>query len=224
MARFDRLKVYNTIIEDGLVPLFYNRDKEKAKLIAKSLVNGGSRVLEFTNRGDFAIKVFPELLEDSANLFPNLIIGVGSVIDAPTAALYIAYGANFIVGPSMDEGISRLCNRRKIAYIPGCGSVNEVSRAEELGAEIVKIFPGSTVGGPEFVKALLGPMPWTKVMPTGGVTTDEENIKEWFKVGVACVGMGSNLINSKLVEEKKYNEISALTEKVLKIIKKVRGF
>jgi 2-dehydro-3-deoxyphosphogluconate aldolase/(4S)-4-hydroxy-2-oxoglutarate aldolase len=224
MARFDRLKVYNTIIEDGLVPLFYNRDKEKAKLIAKSLIEGGSRVLEFTNRGDFAIKVLSDLLEDSLNLFPNLIIGVGSVIDAPTAALYIAHGANFIVGPSLNEEISRLCNRRKIAYIPGCGSVNEVSRAEELGAEIVKVFPGSTVGGPEFVKALLGPMPWTKVMPTGGVTTDEENIKEWFKAGVACIGMGSNLVSSKLVEEGNYNEISAITERVLKIIKNIRGF
>ena len=224
MARFDRLKVYNTIIEDGLVPLFYNRDIEKAKSITKSLVDGGSRILEFTNRGDFAIKVFPDLLEYSANLFPDLIIGVGSVIDAPTAALYIAYGANFIVGPSLNEEVSRLCNRRKIAYIPGCGSINDITRAEELGAEIVKVFPGSTVGGPEFVKVLLGPMPWTKVMPTGGVTTDEENLREWFKAGVACVGMGSNLVSSKLVEEKKYDEISAMTEKVLKIIKKIKGF
>jgi len=223
MARFDRLNVYNSIIEDGLVPLFYNRDKEKAKLITKSLVEGGSRVLEFTNRGDFAIKVFPDLLEDSANLFPDLIIGVGSVIDAPTAALYIAYGANFIVGPSLNEEISRLCNRRKIAYIPGCGSVNEVSRAEELGAEIVKIFPGSTVGGPEFVKALLGPMPWTKVMPTGGVTLEESNISGWFKSGVVCIGMGSNLVSKELVESGDYDEITRRTKSILEIIKKVRS-
>lgn len=223
MARFDRLNVYNSIIEDGLVPLFYNRDKEKAKLITKSLVEGGSRVLEFTNRGDFAIKVFPDLLEDSANLFPDLIIGVGSVIDAPTAALYIAYGANFIVGPSLNEEISRLCNRRKIAYIPGCGSVNEVSRAEELGAEIVKIFPGSTVGGPEFVKALLGPMPWTKIMPTGGVTLEESNISGWFKSGVVCIGMGSNLVSKELVESGDYDEITRRTKSILEIIKKVRS-
>lgn len=223
MARFDRLKVYNTIIEGGLVPLFYNKDKEKAKLIAKSLVEGGSKVLEFTNRGDFAIKVFSDLLEDCSNLFPNLIIGVGSVIDAPTAALCIAHGANFIVGPSLNEEISRLCNRRKIAYIPGCGSVNEVSRAEELGAEIVKIFPGSTVGGPEFVKALLGPMPWTKIMPTGGVTLEESNISGWFKSGVVCIGMGSNLVSKELVESGDYDEITRRTKSILEIIKKVRS-
>jgi 2-dehydro-3-deoxyphosphogluconate aldolase/(4S)-4-hydroxy-2-oxoglutarate aldolase len=210
------------MIEDGLIPLFYNQDAEKTKKVAEALVKGGSRVLEFTNRGDLAIEVFSELIKYSIKEYPNLIVGVGSVIDAPTAALYIDYGANFIVGPSFDEKIARLCNKRKIAYIPGAATTTEISLAEEFGAEIVKIFPGSTLGGPDFVKNILGPMPWSKLMPTGGVTAEESNIEAWFNAGVACIGMGSKLISNKLVSEGKYEEIASLTSKVLKIIRNVR--
>ncbi len=222
MAQFNRLTVYNVMIEDGLIPLFYNQDAEKTKKVAEALVKGGSRVLEFTNRGDLAIEVFSELIKYSIKEYPNLIVGVGSVIDAPTAALYIDYGANFIVGPSFDEKIARLCNKRKIAYIPGAATTTEISLAEEFGAEIVKIFPGSTLGGPDFVKNILGPMPWSKLMPTGGVTAEESNIEAWFNAGVACIGMGSKLISNKLVSEGKYEEIASLTSKVLKIIRNVR--
>ncbi|MBA7508571.1 KHG/KDPG aldolase [subsurface metagenome] len=222
MAQFNRLTVYNVMIEDGLIPLFYNQDAEKTKKVAEALVKGGSRVLEFTNRGDLAIEVFSELIKYSIKEYPNLIVGVGSVIDAPTAALYIDYGANFIVGPSFDEKIARLCNKRKIAYIPGAATTTEISLAEEFGAEIVKIFPGSTLGGPDFVKNILGPMPWSKLMPTGGVTAEESNIEAWFNAGVACIGMGSKLVSNKLVSEGKYEEIASLTSKVLKIIRNVR--
>ncbi|TET15035.1 MAG: bifunctional 4-hydroxy-2-oxoglutarate aldolase/2-dehydro-3-deoxy-phosphogluconate aldolase [Actinobacteria bacterium] len=222
MAQFNRLTVYNVMIENGLIPLFYNQDAEKTKKVAEALVKGGSRVLEFTNRGDLAIEVFSELIKYSIKEYPNLIVGVGSVIDAPTAALYIDYGANFIVGPSFDEKIARLCNKRKIAYIPGAATTTEISLAEEFGAEIVKIFPGSTLGGPDFVKNILGPMPWSKLMPTGGVTAEESNIEAWFNAGVACIGMGSKLISNKLVSEGKYEEIASLTSKVLKIIRNVR--
>ena len=222
MAQFNRLTVYNVMVEDCLVPLFYNQDAEKTKKVAEALVKGGSRVLEFTNRGDLAIEVFSELIKYSIKEYPNLIVGVGSVIDAPTAALYIDYGANFIVGPSFDEKIARLCNKRKVAYIPGAATTTEISLAEEFGAEIVKIFPGSTLGGPGFVKNILGPMPWSKLMPTGGVTAEESNIEAWFNAGVACIGMGSKLISKKLVSEGKYEEIASLTSKVLKIIRNVR--
>lgn len=222
MAQFNRLTVYNVMIEHGLIPLFYNQDAEKTKKVAEALVKGGSRVLEFTNRGDLAIEVFSELIKYSIKEYPNLIVGVGSVIDAPTAAIYIDYGANFIVGPSFDEKIARLCNKRKIAYIPGAATTTEISLAEEFGAEIVKIFPGSTLGGPDFVKNILGPMPWSKLMPTGGVTAEESNIEAWFNAGVACIGMGSKLISNKLVSEGKYEEIASLTSKVLKIIRNVR--
>jgi len=222
MAQFDRITVYNVMLENGLVPLFYNKDIDKTKKVAEALVKGGSRVLEFTNRGDLAADVFSDLMKFSMKEYPELIIGVGSVIDAPTAALYIAKGANFIVGPSFNKEIALLCNKRKIAYIPGAATVNEISLAEEYGAEIVKIFPGSTIGGPAFVKNILGPMPWSKLMPTGGVTAEESNIKAWFEAGVVCIGMGSKLVSSKWVSEEKYDEIASLTSNVLNIIKNVR--
>jgi len=222
MAQFERIKVYNVMLEDGLIPLFYNKDIEKTKKVAQALATGGSRVLEFTNRGDLAVEVFSELIKFNIKEYPDLITGVGSVMDAPTAALYIGLGANFIVGPSFNKEIALLCNRRKVAYIPGAATVNEISTAEEYGAEIVKIFPGSTVGGPSFVKNILGPMPWSKLMPTGGVTTEESNIKAWFDAGVVCIGMGSNLVNSKSVSEGKFDEIAGLTSEVFKIIKNVR--
>lgn len=222
MAQFERLTVYNVILEDGLIPLFYNKDVEKTKKVTEALVKGGSRVLEFTNRGDLAVEVFSDLIKFCIKEYPDLIAGVGSVTDAPTATLYITNGANFIVGPSFNKEIALLCNKRKVAYIPGTGTATEISIAEEFGAEIVKIFPGSTVGGPNFIKNILGPMPWLKLMPTGGVTTEESNIKAWFDAGAACIGMGSKLVSSKLVSEGKYNEIASLTSEVLKIIKSVR--
>ena len=222
MSQFDRITVYNVMLEDGLIPLFYNKDIDKTKKVTEALVKGGSRVLEFTNRGDLAVEVFSDLIKFSMKEYSDLIVGVGSVIDAPTAALYIALGANFIVGPSFSKEIALLCNKRKVAYIPGAATVNEISTAEEFGAEIVKIFPGSTVGGPNFIKNILGPMPWSKLMPTGGVTAEESNIKAWFDAGAACIGMGSKLVSSKLVSEGKYNEIASLTSEVLEIIKNIR--
>jgi len=223
MARFDRLTVYNNIFKDGMIPLFYNKDKEEAKNIARALANAGCHVLEFTNRGEGALEVFSSLINIASEVFPELIIGAGTIIDAPTAALFIANGANFIVGPSFNEEIARLCNLRRIPYIPGAATVNEILKAEEFGAELIKIFPGSTIGGPKFVEALLGPCPKTKVMPTGGVSVDEENIKAWFKAGVACIGMGSQLVSKKAMAEKDYKSIEENAAKALEIIRKVRN-
>ncbi len=222
MARFDRLTVLNTIIEGGLVPLFYSGDLEASKGVAGALTKGGSRVLEFTNRGDFAIDVFSELVKVSAKQYPELIIGVGSVEDAPTAGLYLAHGANFIVGPTFTEDVARLCNRRKVAYIPGCGSLNEIATAEEWGSEIVKIFPGEFVGGPGFVKAILAPRPWTRLLPTGGVSPDEANLRLWFEAGVAAVGMGSNLVRKEWLSAGRFDAITDLTRTVLDLIRSIR--
>jgi len=222
MACFDRLTVYNTIQADGLVPLFYNESKQKTGLIAEALSRGGSRIIEFTNRGDMAFDVFKYLIKKATGINSELIVGVGSVVDAPTAALYINQGANFIIGPNFNPDIARLCNRRRIAYIPGASTVNEITRALEYGAEIVKIFPASTAGGQKFVKALLGPMPWLKVMPTGGVTLEEEDIRKWFNSGVFCIGIGSKLINKELIEKGDYELLTKMTAGILKIIKNVR--
>jgi 2-dehydro-3-deoxyphosphogluconate aldolase / (4S)-4-hydroxy-2-oxoglutarate aldolase len=222
MARFDRLTVLNTILEDGMVPLFFHDEAERAVQIAGALASGGSHVLEFTNRGDFAIEVFTELVKHTEQHFPEQMIGVGSVEDAPTAALFLAHGANFVVGPTFNTEVARLCNRRKIAYMPGCGTLNEIATAEEWGVEIVKIFPGSAVGGPDFVKAALGPRPWMRLMPTGGVTADEENLRAWFEAGVACVGMGSGLISKTLVAKRDFGTLKTNTRTILERIQAIR--
>ncbi len=223
MARFDRLAVLNTLLADGLVPLFYHGDLETAQQVAGALARGGSRVLEFTNRGDFAIDVFGPLVRYCASNYPDLIIGVGSVEDAPTAALYIAHGTNFVVGPNFNPEIARLCNRRKIPYMPGCGTVTEIAAAEESGVEIVKVFPGSAVGGPGFVKAVLGPRPWTRIMPTGGVSPDEDNLRAWFEAGVACVGMGSKLVRKEWVQTGDFAAIEDNVRSTLAMIRAIRA-
>lgn len=223
MARFDRLTVLNTMLNGGLVPVFYEGDVEVAKKIVAACYEGGARVLEFTNRGERALPVFAQLSELIAAQFPHLILGVGSIVDAPTAALFIAHGANFVVGPVLNAEVAKLCNRRKISYSPGCGSVSEISAAEEWGVEIVKIFPGAQVGGPAFVKAVLGPMPWTRIMPTGGVSLDEDNLRGWFSAGAACVGMGSNLVRKDLLQAGNFDAIRENTAAALATIRKLRG-
>jgi 2-dehydro-3-deoxyphosphogluconate aldolase/(4S)-4-hydroxy-2-oxoglutarate aldolase len=222
MASFSRLDVLNTILEQGLVPIFYHKDVQVAKHVVAACAAGGSRVVEFTNRGDFAFQVFREVSQHFSQVDPSVILGVGSVIDAPTAAMYMASGANFVVGPLLNPEIARLCNRRKIAYLPGCASLTEISQAEELGVEIVKVFPGGSVGGPPFVKAILGPCPWTRIMPTGGVDATEESIKDWFRAGAACVGMGSKLIRKDLVAAGDWAEITAKVRQVLAWIQEAR--
>ena len=223
MARFRRLDVLQTMTASGLVPVFYHKDLETTKKVARAVADGGVKVLEFTNRGDFACQIFTDLIRWCEVEIPDLILGVGSVIDPGTAALYINNGANFIVGPVFNAEVAKICNRRKIPYLPGCGSASEVSQAEEYGVEICKIFPGKEVGGPAFVKNILAPMPWTLIMPTGGVETTKESIAAWFKAGVACVGVGSNLIAKELIAAGDFVGISRKTADVLGWIDEVRG-
>ena len=215
MARFTRLEVYQAMKESGLVPLFYIPDVEVSKQVVTACAVGGARVLEFTNRGDFAFDVFKALSHWLAAGNSPLILGVGSVVDAPTAAMYIGTGANFIVGPIFNAKVARLCNQRKIAYMPGCGTLNEISEAEEYGVEIVKIFPGNAVGGPGFIKAVKGPCPWTSIMPTGGVDATEENIRSWIEAGACCMGMGSKLITKNAVAAGDYDSIRENVKQVL---------
>jgi 2-dehydro-3-deoxyphosphogluconate aldolase/(4S)-4-hydroxy-2-oxoglutarate aldolase len=211
------------MIETGLVPVFYDPDPEVARGVAAACMNGGCGLLEFTNRGDHAWEVFTELERYCSRELPGLILGVGSVVDAGTASLYINCGANFVVGPVLNADVARTCNRRKIPYSPGCGSASEISQAEELGSEIVKIFPGKEVGGPAFVKSVKGPCPWVSIMPTGGVDSTEASLNAWFEAGVACVGMGSNLITKELVKARDYQGITAKVLGTLDLIRKIRG-
>ena len=195
MAKFDKLAVMAKIGSTGMVPVFYHKDAEVAKKVIKACYEGGVRAFEFTNRGDFAHEVFAECVKFAATECPELALGVGSVVDAPTAALYIQLGACFVVGPLFNPEIAPVCNRRLIPYCPGCGSVSEVGKAQELGCDLTKLFPGD-VYGPAMVKNLKAPMPWSKIMVTGGVAQTEENLTAWFKAGVFCVGIGSKLFPS----------------------------
>jgi 2-dehydro-3-deoxyphosphogluconate aldolase/(4S)-4-hydroxy-2-oxoglutarate aldolase len=222
MARFTRIQVALKMAETGMIPVFYHKDIELCKKVLQACYDGGVRVFEFTNRGDYAHEVFSELNKYAAKELPEMILGVGSVIDAGTTSLYIQLGANFIVSPIINEDMAKVCNRRKISWSPGCGSVTEISKAEELGAEIVKIFPGSQVGGPKFVEAVKGPFSWSSIMPTGGVDTSEENLSAWFKAGVTCVGMGSQLITKDIIKKNDFQKLTAECKKSLEIIKKYK--
>jgi len=223
MARFARMEVLKAMYEIGLVPVFYHKDIETAKNIVKACVDGGARAVEFTNRGDRAYQVFSELVEYFDGQNSDAILGVGSVLDHGTAALYINNGANFVVGPILNKDVAKICNRRKIAYSPGCGSATEISEAEELGVEIVKVFPGGQVGGPAFVKAVLGPMPWTRIMPTGGVSPTRESITDWIQAGAACLGIGSKLIVKDLVAKGDWEGIKTKVAECLRLIKEARS-
>ncbi|MEO1260150.1 MAG: bifunctional 4-hydroxy-2-oxoglutarate aldolase/2-dehydro-3-deoxy-phosphogluconate aldolase [Bacteroidota bacterium] len=222
MARFTRIQVALKMSEQGMVPLFYHSDLDICKKVLNACYNGGARLLEFTNRGDYAHEVFGALNKYCEKELPEMIMGVGSVTDAGTAALYMQLGANFIVTPVMREDIAIVCNRKKILFSPGCGSLTEIARAEELGVEIVKLFPGSTYG-PGFIKAIKGPQPWTNIMPTGGVSPDFENLKKWFDAGAYCVGMGSKLMAKDPDGNFDLEKIEQLTQKALTQIKDIRN-
>jgi 2-dehydro-3-deoxyphosphogluconate aldolase / (4S)-4-hydroxy-2-oxoglutarate aldolase len=222
MARYIRSEVLSAMKNVGVIPVFYNANINTAKNVIAACADGGANVIEFTNRGDQALEVFKTLFKYCAEQRQDVILGVGSILDAPTAANYIGAGADFIVGPTLNEEVARLCNIRKIPYSPGCGSATEISKAHALGVDICKVFPGSSVGGPAFVKAVRGPMPWTEIMPTGGVSPNKENLQEWFEAGIVCAGMGSKLITKELIASGDYKGITNHVKKVIAIIRELR--
>jgi 2-dehydro-3-deoxyphosphogluconate aldolase/(4S)-4-hydroxy-2-oxoglutarate aldolase len=222
MPGFTRIQVALAMEETGLVPLFYHSDAGICREVISACHAGGAKVFEFTNRGAFAHEVFAEVKKWAREQCPGMMIGTGSVMDAPTAALYMQLDADFIVSPVLNAEVAKTCNRRKVLWIPGCGTLTEISEAEELGAEIVKIFPGTSVGGPAFVKAVKAPCPWTSIMPTGGVDPSEENLRQWFAAGAACVGMGSALITDKLVKTAGWQELKENVQATLNTIKRLR--
>lgn len=222
MAQFTRIQVVLQMKESGIIPVFYDPNKEVCLSVIKACYDGGFRLFEFTNRGDFAHELFSELNKHVIREMPGMILGTGSVLDAGTASLYMQLGSNFIVSPVLKEEMALVCNRRKVLWSPGCGSVTEISRAEELGAEVVKIFPATSVGGPEFVRAVKGPQPWTNIMPTGGVEPTEESLKTWFDAGVYCVGMGSNLITREILKNKDWKLLRDNVMRLDSIYKKIK--
>ena len=157
--RHDRLSVLTALESQGVCPVFYHPDAEVCLNVIRACARGGAPVVEFTNRGDFACDLFGDIARELQTSNPEVVLGIGSVVDAGTAALFLNRGARFVVSPGLVEEVARTCNRRMTAYFPGCGSVTEILKAQELGCEIVKLFPGASVGGADFVKAVLGPMP-----------------------------------------------------------------
>ncbi|WP_405329044.1 bifunctional 4-hydroxy-2-oxoglutarate aldolase/2-dehydro-3-deoxy-phosphogluconate aldolase [Leeuwenhoekiella sp. LLG6367-2.1] len=223
MAKYTRIEAVTRMQENGIVPVFYHEDLEVCKQILKACYDGGSRVFEFTNRGDYAHEVFGELNKYAKANLEGMILGIGSVLDASTASLYLQLGANFIVSPIVNAEMAKVCNRRKVGWMPGCGSVTEISYAEELGAEVVKIFPGQQVGGPDFVRAVKGPLPWASIMPTGGVSPTEENLNSWFNAGAHCVGIGSKLFIKNAEGIFDYPAITVKIREALDLVKKIRS-
>jgi len=222
MAQYTRLQVIEQMKESGMVPLFYHKDINVAKTVLKACYDGGARLMEFTSRGDFAFDIFNQLIKYAIEKLPGMILGVGSVTDAAAASQYMLSGANFIVTPVFREDIAIVCNRRKVLWSPGCGSLTEIARAEEMGCELVKLFPGGTYG-PGFVKAIMGPQPWTSIMPTGGVSTEVENLKGWFDAGVTCVGMGSKLISKEILVNESYSKLTQDVKKTLETIRELKS-
>ena len=222
MARFNKMQVLDAIVSTGMVPVYYNKDVENAKQDLKACYEGGVRAFEFTNRGDFAHEVFAELIKFATKECPELVLGVGSIVDAGTASLYLQLGANFVVGPLFNPEIAKVCNRRLVPYTPGCGSVSEIGFAQEVGCDLCKIFPAGNVGGPSFVKNIKAPMPWSMIMATGAVEPTEENLSAWFKAGVTCVGMGSKLFPKEMIAAGNWEAISTLCRDALATIKKYR--
>ena len=222
MARYSRIEVAQVMKETGLVPLFFHSDIEVAKKVLQACYNGGARLMEFTSRGDFAHEVFGELNKYALFKLPGIILVVGSVKDAGSASLYMQLGANFVVTPVLRKDIAIVCNRRKVLWSPGCGSLTEIAQAEEMGCEIVKLFPGGSYG-PSYVKAIKGPQPWTSIMPTGGVSPTKESIEAWFSAGVTCVGMGSKLISNEVIASGDYKGLENKVSKALALIKSARG-
>ena len=221
--RHDRLTVLTALEQQGVCPVFYHADPEVSLNVIRACARGGAKAIEFTNRGDFAADLFGELARELQKTDPDVVLGIGSVVDAGTASLYLNRGARFVVSPGLVEEVARTCNRRMTAYFPGCGSVTEILKAQELGCEIVKLFPGSSVGGADFVKAVLGPMPWTKIMPTGGVDPDEASIAKWFGAGIVAAGMGSKLITDSAVKSGDWAGIEAQVRKTVDAITAFRA-
>ncbi|MBK9444141.1 MAG: bifunctional 4-hydroxy-2-oxoglutarate aldolase/2-dehydro-3-deoxy-phosphogluconate aldolase [Comamonadaceae bacterium] len=223
MATKDRMAVLAAMMDQSIIPVFYHPDVELCKNVIQACANAGAKCVEFTNRGDFAAQAFLDVTRHFAKADPSVIMGVGSIVDAPTAALFIANGAKFVVGPLLNAEVAKVCNRRGIPYSPGCGSATEIGDAQELGVEIVKVFPGSSVGGPDFVKSVMGPMPWTRIMPTGGVEPTEESLRKWFGAGIVACGIGSNMITKKLLDAKDFAGIEDSVRKTLALSKTIKA-
>jgi 2-dehydro-3-deoxyphosphogluconate aldolase/(4S)-4-hydroxy-2-oxoglutarate aldolase len=217
MTLSQRVQVVVATVETGVLPLFFTPDANRALRITAALREGGARVIEFTDRGPGAWAAFTRLADEAARHDPEAILGAGSIRDPEAADRFIASGARFIVGPSFSPEVARLCNRRRIPYLPGCATPTEIVAAEEWGVELVKVFPGDTLG-PAFVKAVRGPLPETQIVVTGGVKATEESVRAWIEAGAACLGFGSALVTSAYTDPSSGADPAALGPAVADLV------
>ncbi len=215
-----KLGVLQALLATGLVPNFHSSDLSIVRGAVSACVDAGCPVFEYTNRGDGALSIFEGLAVWSRDAHPTLVLGAGTITEPATAVAYINAGATFIVGPNFHPDVARACNRRGVLYIPGCATPSEISNALEAGAAIVKLFPAGPLGGPAFVRAILGPFSHALIMASGGIETDEAHLRDWFDAGVACVSIGSNLFPSRVpgvVGSDKMQAVRAVVEAIRRV-------
>jgi 2-dehydro-3-deoxyphosphogluconate aldolase/(4S)-4-hydroxy-2-oxoglutarate aldolase len=217
-----RLEVLDTLLEVGVVPIFTTPSVEGAMRVVDASAEAGARVVEFTNRADDAYETFRRLARYVRERRPEVILGAGTILEAPTAALFIAAGADFVVGPTLSAEVARLCNRRKVGYLPGCLTPTEISDAEALGCEIVKLFPQAAVDVPGFIRSHLGPCPWSRIVPTG-VPAERDRVQAYIGAGASAIGVGPGLITAEWLAAPDVPSLAARLGEVIAWVREARS-
>ena len=217
-----RSEILKLIPEQGVLPLFFYKDTQVSIEVLKALYSAGIRSVEYTNRGEAALTNFREMRKVCDTELEGMYLGVGTIKNAETARAFIEAGADYIISPGLVEDAIKVAEENGLLWVPGCMTPTEIIRADQLGAKMVKLFPGNLLG-PSFLSAIKELFPNLLFMPTGGVEVEKENLAGWFKAGVCAVGMGSKLITKSALENRDYEGIKTSTLKSLDLIREVRG-
>ena len=209
------------IPEQGILPLYFNKDEETSIELLRALFNAGIRTVEYTNRGEAALKNFKQMRKVIDAEMQGMYLGIGTIKDGAMAQTFIDAGADYIICPGLVDSVAEVSDKHDILWVPGCMTPTEIIKAETMGAKMIKLFPGNILG-PDFLSAIKALFPDLLFMPTGGVELDKGNIESWFKAGVCAVGMGSKLVSKDVMENKKYAELTASTKEAIAIIQSIR--
>lgn len=217
-----KAELLELIPEQGILPLYFNKDEQTSIDLLKALYNAGIRTVEYTNRGEAALNNFKKMRQFIDTELKGMYLGIGTIKDGNMAQTFIDAGADYIICPGLVESVAEVADKYDMLWVPGCMTPSEIIKAESLGAKMVKLFPGNILG-PGFMSAIKELFPNLKFMPTGGVELDRANIEGWFKSGVCAVGMGSKLVSKDVMENKKYAELTEATKQALEIIRSIRS-
>ncbi|MEM9361397.1 MAG: bifunctional 4-hydroxy-2-oxoglutarate aldolase/2-dehydro-3-deoxy-phosphogluconate aldolase [Bacteroidota bacterium] len=220
MDKVDQQRLLNCMHETGLIPVFNHSDYNVAKKVLDACYEGGVRVFEFTNRGENALAVFSKLVTH-AQQYSDLYLGIGTIFTTEDASHFLDEGAHFLVSPALISEIAHFANQKEVFWVPGCGTVTEMYQALQLGAKLLKAFPGNVLG-PGFIKSVKAVYPEVPIMPTGGVKPTEENLSAWYNAGVHCVGMGSQLFNKEVIESGRFDDLTESVSNTIQTIKKFK--